>query len=525
MLITLALVALLVTSIWLYSKHRLSYWAKLGIPSPPALPFFGNLFDLILEKRGRWVFEEKVYRKYTKGGLSGAYMFMWPILYISDPEWIKQILVKDFDHFSERQTFTSLNENDRPMNESIFNANGEKWKKLRSLMSPTFTSGKMKHMFHLVCEKADALGVFCLKEATTKRFVNIKKACGRFTIDTIASCAFGLECNSFEDENAVFPAKVQTFFEFSYLRMLKIMLVMIMPFIGKFIDVGVFPEEKLFFQNVAEQTLAARRKENKRGDFLDLLLEAQASEEKDSEDQTKPKVLNDLTIIAQSMLFIVVGYDTTSTAIAMTSFLLSKSPGIQQRLRQELQEVVEKEGVLTYQGIMEAKFLDACIMEALRLYPPSPILERVCSKDYQVPGTNITVRKGDLVEVPLWSIHHDEKYWPEPEVFNPDRFMPENKADILPYTHIPFGCGPRNCIAMRFALMEAKVALSKLVLSFDMKTAPRFDNIELAAGGFLLMPKAVNLTLKPLRDEWNLLGQSVECCDTDVLPDRHLSDL
>ncbi|XP_064122320.1 cytochrome P450 6k1-like [Macrobrachium nipponense] len=500
-LITLALVALLVTSLWLYSKHRLSYWAKRGILSPPTLPLLGNFVDIVMGKPGRWTFDEKVYRNYTKEGLGGAYVLLSPVLYISDPEMIKQILVKDFDHFSDRQTFTSLHKNDRTLNESLFNKNGEKWKRLRNLMTPAFTSGKLKNMFHLVTEKADALKAFCLKEATKNSYINVKKACGRFTIDTIASCAFGIECNSFEDEDAVFPAKVPPFFAAGPLRVLKFMVVAAFPFITGFIDLGVFPEEKFFFQQVAEETIAARRRGAKRGDFLDLLLEAQASEKNFPDDQTKAKILDDATIISQSILFIVVGYDTTATTIAIASYLSSKNPEAQQRLRQELQEIVRKEGTITYQGVMDAKYLDACIMETLRLYPPAPNLERVCSKDYKVPGTNITVRKGDIIEVPLWSIHRDEKYWPEPEVYNPDRFMPENKADIEPCTHMPFGGGPRNCIAMRFALLEAKVALSTLLLTFDMKTAPGFHDLDLANSSFLIMPTSVNLVLEPLTED------------------------
>ncbi|XP_066961972.1 cytochrome P450 3A41-like [Macrobrachium rosenbergii] len=501
MLVTLAIVALLVTSLWLYNKHRHSYWAKRGILSPPALPLLGNFIDIVAGNPGRWTFDEKVYRNYTKGGLGGAYFLLSPILYISDPEMIKQILVKDFDHFAQRQTFTSLHKKDEAMSEMLFILNGEKWKRLRNIMTPTFTSGKLKNMFHLVCEKADALKAFCLKEAAKKPHVNVKKACGRFTIDTIASCAFGLECNSFEDEDAVFPAKVQPFLAAGVLRMLKVAVVTVVPFISRFIGMELFPEEKFFFQQVAEETIAARRKGAKRGDFLDLLLEAQASEENSPDDQTKAKILDDITVISQSVMFIIVGYDTTATTIAIASYLLSKNPDVQQRLRQELQEIVNKEGKLTYQGVMDAKYLDACIMETLRLYPPAPNLERECSKDYKVPGTNITVRKGDVIEIPLWSIHHDEKYWPEPEVYNPDRFMPENKADIVPYTHMPFGGGPRNCIAMRFALLEAKVALSTLLLTFDMKTAPGFHEMELAKGSFLLMPSSVNLVLEPLKEE------------------------
>ncbi|MDK2413634.1 cytochrome P450, partial [Aphanizomenon sp. 202] len=83
------------------------------------------------------------------------------------------------------------------------------------------------------------------------------------------------------------------------------------------------------------------------------------------------------------------GYDTTASTLAFASILLAKHPEIQQRLRQEMSEMVEEHGDITYQGIMEAKYLDACVMETLRLYPPGLFLERKCIKEYKIPGTDV----------------------------------------------------------------------------------------------------------------------------------------
>ncbi|XP_068240579.1 cytochrome P450 3A19-like [Palaemon carinicauda] len=141
------------------------------------------------------------------------------------------------------------------------------------------------------------------------------------------------------------------------------------------------------------------------------------------------------------------------------------------------------------------------LTETLRKYPPAPMLERICSKDYRIPGTDLTVPKALSVQVPVYAIHHDEKFWPEPEVFKPERFLPENKNDLTNYTYMPFGLGPRNCLAMRFAQMEAKVALAKLVLAAELTLAPGHEELVLSTGFALLKPQKVNLVLNPLNEE------------------------
>ena len=87
----------------------------------------------------------------------------------------------------------------------------------------------------------------------------------------------------------------------------------------------------------------------------------------------------------------------------------------------------------------------------------------------------MTLYKGQVVEIPIYAIHHSEEYYENPEKFNPERFLPENRDQIIPYTYLPFGSGPRNCIGMRFALMEAKLCLGQIVRRFRFVRSPKTE--------------------------------------------------
>ncbi|CAL4227292.1 unnamed protein product, partial [Meganyctiphanes norvegica] len=89
---------------------------------------------------------------------------------------------------------------------------------------------------------------------------------------------------------------------------------------------------------------------------------------------------------------------------------------------------------------------DMTISETLRLYPPAPRVDRTCTKDYTLPGTGITIPRGQKVIIPIYSIHHDPRNYSEPDKFDPERFSPENKKQRSPILYLPFGAGPRNCI-------------------------------------------------------------------------------
>ncbi|XP_071534286.1 cytochrome P450 3A31-like [Panulirus ornatus] len=495
----LLLVSVVVLAALAYSRWRLSYWSSRGVPTPPFHQFLGHTYKIITASPGPWVFVEEAYTKYGGSSFCGIYEILTPVLMIGDPDILKHIFVKDFDHFTDRRTFKLPNEPDKLMNDMLSVKAGEDWKNLRNIMSPTFTSGKIRGMFPLICDNADVLVSFSLKQAATQPYVDLKDNFGRFTMDTIAICAFGIECNSFEDQNAEFAKIASTFFAFPATKIIKMMVSLNFPTLSRILNLNLNPSETIFFKEVVEETIAARLKGHSRGDFLDLLLETRASLDSSS---NKRKLLDNRSLVAQGVMFLVAGYDTTASTLAFSSYLLAKNPKEQQRLRQELQEMVQNHGDITYQGIMEAKFFDACLMETLRLYPVIPQVERACTKTYRIPGTDLVLSPGNIVIVPVWSLHHDPRYWPEPEQFRPDRFMPENRGNIKQFTHIPFGMGPRNCLAMRFALMETKVALAKMILAADLQLSPGYEEIELEFGFGVIRPKkGVKLALTPLNKE------------------------
>ncbi|KAK8388435.1 hypothetical protein O3P69_020429 [Scylla paramamosain] len=436
------------------------------------------------------------YKKFHKSMMYGMYDFFKPVLVICDPEMLKNVLVKDFDHFGDLRDFNlrTGNERDEMVSEMLSLKNGAEWKNLRAVMTPTFTSGKIKSMFPLVCDKADALIKFSMKQAAQNTPVDMKVNFGRFTMDTIASCAFGIECNSLVEENNEFTRCADVIFNPPPHTVLKILFFRFLPKLFRLLNLSINPPENDFFIDMAKQTIALREAGQRRGDFLDLLLEARGKASNKQE-------MSDLCLVSQSVLFIVAGYQTTAVLLSFSSFLLAKNKDQQQRLRDEMRQMVEEHGGITYQGIMEAKLLEACLQETLRLYPPAFVTERLCTKTYTLPNNGLTIKAGNLVQVPIWSLHHDPQYWPDPEAFIPDRFLPENKADIIPFTHMPFGMGPRNCIAMRFALMEAKVALTKLLLQAELELAPGHDKLTLLSGNGLIIPQdGVMLVLRPVSE-------------------------
>lgn len=107
------------------------------------------------------------------------------------------------------------------------------------------------------------------------------------------------------------------------------------------------------------------------------------------------------------------------------------------------------------------------------MYGPVPQLLRRASKDYKMPNTNLTIPKDTLVVIPVYAIHMDPEIYPELEKFDPERFSDENKRDRHAMAHLAFGGGPRNCIGLRFGLMQTKIALIKLLTSFKLSLSSR----------------------------------------------------
>lgn len=153
---------------------------------------------------------------------------------------------------------------------------------------------------------------------------------------------------------------------------------------------------------------------------------------------------------------------------------MSKSPSIQQELYDEIVSVAATlDGkAISYEILHKMNYLDMVISETLRLWPPAAQTDRSCSKDYDVDlenGNRITIKKGQIIFLPIYHIHRDPRFFADPEKFDPQRFNTENKDSIASGTYLPFGMGPRTCIGSRFALMEVKLLLFNFLRKFTIE--------------------------------------------------------
>lgn len=183
-------------------------------------------------------------------------------------------------------------------------------------------------------------------------------------------------------------------------------------------------------------------------------------------------------IISQCFLFFLAGFDTTATALTLSAYNLALHQDIQEKLFNEITSTLDKLRqesdsnepdpfkLVTYDALPAFKYLGAVIDESLRLDSPGIFLERRVEKQMELSNTDGSVRfkvePGDVIHIPVYSIHRDAKHFTDPELFKPERFL-TNKPEHHKYAYLPFGSGPRNCIAKSMALMEAKLALLHVI--------------------------------------------------------------
>jgi cytochrome P450 family 9 len=159
---------------------------------------------------------------------------------------------------------------------------------------------------------------------------------------------------------------------------------------------------------------------------------------------------SDDELIAQCFIFFFAGFESISSVLSFLAYKLVAQPEIQTKLHTEILATNAglENGELTYEQLNQMKYLDMVVSEALRKWPPTPMVDRLCTKDYtmQHNGSKLVIEKDTTIMFPIHSLHNDPKYFSDPEKFIPERFNEENKRNIVPGSYLPFGIGPRNCI-------------------------------------------------------------------------------
>ncbi|CAG7825767.1 unnamed protein product [Allacma fusca] len=449
----------------LYFVWNSNYWPDKGV----TVAKVENLIVRMMTNKFSFIDNDKVVYDQFKGKRYGGSMELWnPVLFIMDLDLMKQIYIKDFDYFVNRRGL-ELEKNDPHMHLSLINQNGESWKDVRSKVSPTFTTGKIRRMFTIFDSSSKKMVKAIREQSQTE--------------------------NLFEDPNSSFAKMGKKILEqMAGKKIFKLFVMVFVPKIAELLKLKITDSDAdTFFSKVIVDTLDHREKTGeKRDDFLQLMLEVRQgkiakedeseldSHEKNAKLKDAPSksklVFSDDLIIAQSLLFILGGFDTVESVLSFGVYELGINPDIQEKLYEEVKAAAdENDGEFSYDIINSLEYLDMFISETLRKYPPAGRTERKSTRPYKIPDSDLTLPEGSIVTIPIYQVHHDEDYWPEPSKFDPERFTKENASKRHPFAYQPFGHGPRNCIGNRFALTEVKLALAQLVLNF--KLEPNKDTV------------------------------------------------
>ncbi|XP_012160670.1 LOW QUALITY PROTEIN: probable cytochrome P450 6a21 [Ceratitis capitata] len=459
---------------WL--RKRMQYWQDLGIPCDKPNFISGSLTG-ILKTRTFADIARDTYKKQFKGTgpFCGFYWIQRPAVFVLETSLVKSILIKDFQNFVDRGFYS--NPEDDPLTGQLFLLEGHRWRVMRNKLSPTFTSGKMKNMFPILRQ----VGVELVRvvEETLKAGPNVevRDLVSRFTMDVIGLCAFGIECNSLKNPNDPFRQMGRRVFLDQRHGYLCNAFIVLFPKLCRRLHVKMTPEHITeFYMRIVRENIAYRESNNiKRNDFFDMLLELKNNKMMKSEDG---QALTNITVeelAAQAFVFLVAGFETSSTAMSYALYELAQRIEIQQRARDEVCEVLARHNdEFTYECMSEMVYLNQIISETLRKHTIVPLISRECREDYQVADNpRYKIEKGTFVLIPAVAIHYDEDYYPNPEEFNPDNFTPEKVAARDSVEWLPFGDGPRNCVGLRFGLMQMRVGLAYLLKNFKFSVSEK----------------------------------------------------
>lgn len=469
-------VALATLFLWFLVQRVRTFtlFKRLGIPGPPPSFIFGNLREL--HEEGMASMFDKWITKY--GDTVGYFHGSIPAVLTSDPEMIKQVLVKDGHKIRDRQVFTAVTKPLLMNKVKLSRTYGHDWKELRGLVSSTFKGGSMKQAVVIMKDRAK-LFTDMVELAATKQdgAANLHMHVLRLAMDVAVGVFHGIQTDVQRGDEAACKlldkcrqctgmfgtSKMVLFNSISELPWIYV------PVLKYALSRGVPMDAVVaYFGPIFEE----RRKtdaENK-ADLLQTLLNAESENSPSINKNPIQKPASEKNVhstcvartLSNGTLFVIAAIDAVATPLSFAMYLLALHQDVQDRLREEVQLAIEKDGDITYENICGMEYLGQVISETLRMYPSlHGFVQRACDEEYEYKGMRFP--KGTVIGAPVLRMHYDPRFWEEPEKFDPERFNKENKLKINPMAYLPFGAGPRNCLASRYSELIMRVSLATLI--------------------------------------------------------------
>ncbi|EFP13097.1 hypothetical protein CRE_07735 [Caenorhabditis remanei] len=510
--ITTAIIGIISFYLWTWT-----YWRRRGISGPAGYPFLGSALEMLDAQNPPYL----QLREWTKeyGHVYGITEGLSKSLVISDPDLVQEVFVKQYDNFFGRKLNPIQGDPDKDKRIHLFAAQGHRWKRLRTISSPTFSNNSLRKLKTTVEDSALELLRHIEDKTAGGKPIDLLTFYQEFTLDVIGRIAMG-QTDSQMFKNPMLPYVRAIFGE---PRKAIFLSGTVAPFTGPILRKVIFSLPQVFknpavhiirqTMEAVENRIAQRMADEKAGiepgepqDFIDLFLDAKSDdlEIENNEDFTKTgiKVTRQLTtdeIVGQCFVFLVAGFDTTALSLSYSSFLLATHPEIQKKLREEV-DTVCRDPEITFDQLSKLKYLECVVKETLRLYPLGALANsRRCMRATKIG--NYEIEEGIDIMCDTWTLHSDKKIWGEDaEEFKPERWESGDEHFFQKGGYIPFGLGPRQCIGMRLAYMEEKLLLCHILRKYTLETCQKTQIPLKLIGSRTTQPESVWLNLKPRDD-------------------------
>lgn len=361
-----------------------------------------------------------------------------------DNEVAQHILQKQQRNYQKSELQTKFIS--KYLGHGLLTANGEFWLKQRRLIQPAFHKQQLNQLVHNM-QQTIVSELVHLPENTPVALFAIMN---QLAFNVVAKSLFRISAIESEMHRLkIIISDVQEFLIKEIRVPYKSMWFKVSGQVARHKKMAL--ESDTIIKNIIEERLRSNQKQN---DLLDLLLDTRY------EDTGEP--MSTQQLIDEIKILFIAGHETTANALTFTLHLLGNHPEIQQRMHDELMAVESKTQDVVEQ-LQKMPYTTAVLNESMRLYPPAWITDRENIADDTLLGHNI--KAGTLIGVSFYELHRNPKYWDEPEKFNPERFLGEQKKKSMQYFY-PFGAGPRMCIGLGFAMYEMSLTLAYIVRKY-----------------------------------------------------------
>jgi cytochrome P450 len=398
------------------------------------------------------------------------------ICYIFDPEAVRQILVDHQADFTREPRQLKIFQSFQGRN--VLTTEGPDWERQRRILAPGFSPKRIAgYMGLMSAAAADSVSSELPVEPGRSATVDVGAFTTRITMDVILRTLFSHPTTREEAggiSTAIRAVTRQSMRELFW----AVIPPRWMPYPGRTAKLKHLRTiDSMIAPHIRARTGGAGGSDN-RQDVLRMMLEARDDEPGGAGAKLKSREIHDNCIVLFGA-----GFDTSSSALTWWIGLMATHPEAAARLRDELD--LAYAATPAAQDIARLPYLNATIKEAMRLYPPSVFLfNRVALKDVTIAGA--PVRKGTIVAIPIWHLHHDERSFPDPDAFRPERFLPGAPA-IPRSAYLPFGAGPHFCLGQHFATVEMALVAAQLMRQFELSLEE----------GTALPEPFIDLALKP----------------------------